>query len=148
MRIEDGAGTKSKPMKTKNNTVEGAGAARFRSTLAVATAESIDPIDLDTMLERVTLAGRRLLKGRGAAELKAYREAVRDFLKNSVRSAYQVKSERRWDRQGNPREYRIVTEINRHLEELTRMVLETQAPSLEILAKLDEIRGLLVDLFV
>lgn len=148
LRIEEGARSKHRPAKTIMGSMDGTGAGHFRAALAEVTAESREPVEIEAMLERVNRAGRELIKGRGVAELKAYREAVREFLKNSVRSSYHVKSERRWDRQGNPRDYRIVAEVNRHLEELTRMVLENQAPSLQILAKLDEIRGLLVDLWV
>jgi uncharacterized protein YaaR (DUF327 family) len=40
-----------------------------------------------------------------------------------------------------------VTKINQVLEELGTQVLESQQEPLKILAKIDEIRGLILDLF-
>jgi uncharacterized protein YaaR (DUF327 family) len=40
-----------------------------------------------------------------------------------------------------------VTKINQALEELGTQVLESQQEALKILAKIDEIKGLILDLF-
>lgn len=125
--------------------IGGTTAAQFRTALELAYTEN-HPVDIEAMLERIDDAGRELVTRRGVEELKAYREAVRDFLKEAIGSTYQMKQEQHWDRRGNSRDYRLIIKVNHNLDELTRLVLQTQAPSIELMAKLDEIRGLLVDL--
>ncbi|HBR35174.1 MAG TPA: hypothetical protein DD734_11110 [Firmicutes bacterium] len=79
--------------------------------------------------------------------LRAYRAAVRDFLKEAVSGSYQMKEESRWDRKGNRRVFCVVQKINQALEDLTTEVLQKNSESINVLAKIDEIRGLLVDLY-
>ena len=148
MRIEERSGSRQSLGKTTSDSGHTVDRARFESALASATTEPMNSGNLDEMLELINQTGRALVTGRGVAELKAYREAVREFLQESVRGSYQVKEERSWDHRGNHRKLRLVTEVNHRLEELTRIVMESQAPGIEILAKLDEIRGLLLDLLV
>ncbi|HHZ19674.1 MAG TPA: YaaR family protein [Firmicutes bacterium] len=120
----------------------------FRTTLATVTDQTGDGDNLEEILAQVDQAGKELAKNRGPAALKSYREAVRRFLEATVRQSFQMKDDRRWDRRGNLREYKIIVGVNQQLEELARMVLEEQTPKMQILAKLDEIRGLLVDLMI
>lgn len=121
---------------------------RFRVTLEMVNNQLGSAGNLEEILDKVDKAGRDLLKGQGVAELKAYREAVRKFLEATVRQSFEMKDERRWDRRGNHREYKLIVGINQQLEELARMVLEAQSSSMQVLSKLDEIRGLLVDLMI
>ena len=120
----------------------------FRTTLATVTDQTGDGDNLEEILAQVDQAGKELAKNRGPVALKSYREAVRRFLEATVRQSFQMKDDRRWDRRGNLREYKIIVGVNQQLEELARMVLEEQTPKMQILAKLDEIRGLLVDLMI
>ena len=120
----------------------------FRTTLATVTDQTGDGDNLEEILAQVDQAGKELANNRGSAALKRYREAVRRFLEATVRQSFQMKDDRRWDRRGNLREYKIIVGVNQQLEELARMVLEEQTPKMQILAKLDEIRGLLVDLMI
>jgi uncharacterized protein YaaR (DUF327 family) len=148
MRIEEHSGSRQSLGRTTSESGNAVDCARFESVLASATTQTMNPGNFDEMLDQITRAGRALVTGRSVAELKAYREAVRKFLQESIRGSYQVKEERRWDRRGNHRKLLLVKEVNQRLEELTRMVMESQAPGIGILAKLDEIRGLLLDLLV
>lgn len=150
MRIDEGNRSKSQLLKTDSPSAPLPGSptsARFRTALELAYSTE-HPVDLEEMLERIDSAGRDLVTRRGVEELKTYREAVRDFLKETVRSAFLMKEDHRWDQRGNPRDYRLVMKINHNLDELTRLVLQAQAPSMDVMAKLDEIRGMLIDLQV
>lgn len=149
MRIEDGNRPNQQLTRSESpqTVVIGTSAARFQTALELAYTGG-DSTDIEAMLARIDSAGRELVTRRGVEELKTYREAVREFLKEAVGSTYQMKSEQRWDRHGNSRDYRLILKVNHNLDELTRMVLKAQAPGIEIMSKLDEIRGMLVDLML
>ena len=81
------------------------------------------------------------------AELKAYRELVRSFLSEAVGRAYTLQSQTGWDRHGRQKMYAIVKEIDQHLAALAEDVRHGQERQLQIMGRLDAIRGMLVDLY-
>lgn len=102
---------------------------------------------LDRLLKEID-AQAELLKGsRSLATLRRYRELIQAFLETAVGEAYQLQQQIGVDRRGRRRLYLLVKKVNTAVEELTQMVLDSQRSGLEILAKLGEIRGLLVDLY-
>jgi uncharacterized protein YaaR (DUF327 family) len=58
-----------------------------------------------------------------------------------------MQEETLWDYRGQPKVMARVTKIDKALEELGEQMLSTQAEPLKILAKIDEIKGLILDLF-
>jgi uncharacterized protein YaaR (DUF327 family) len=102
---------------------------------------------LGELLEQITTQGRRLGEVPTYAELKRYRELVRSFLGEVVGRAYALQSETGWDRQGRQKLYSTIKEIDRHLSGLAEDVRAGQERQLEIMTKLDAIRGILVDLY-
>ena len=99
------------------------------------------------LLSQVDEAGKKLISERNMASLSEYREAVKDFMKKSLTDSYRLKEENRWDRRGNRRAFCIVEKVNKALEDLTTTVLENHEEVIGLMAKLDEIRGLLIDLY-
>lgn len=92
-------------------------------------------------------AAQNLIKERTLANLRRYREAVREFMKKVVAGSYQVKGSRRWDGRGNRKVFYLVEKVNYSLEQLATMVLQKQTDTMRLMAALDEIRGLLLDLY-
>ncbi len=101
----------------------------------------------DQLLSQVDEAAKKMLTQPSMETLRSYRAAVRDFLKEAIPGSYRMKGESRWDRRGNRRLFCVVQKINQKLEELTAAVLQKNAKPMELMAKVDEIRGLLVDLY-
>ena len=52
------------------------------------------------------------------------------------------------DRRGRHRIYSTVKKINKNLEELTQEILKSEKDHLKILAKIEDIRGLILDIFL
>ncbi len=102
---------------------------------------------LGALLEQITAQGKRLGEVPTYAELKAYRELVRSFLGEVVGRAYTLQSQTGWDRQGRQKLYSTIKEIDQHLTGLAEDVRHGQERQLEIMSKLDAIRGMLVDLY-
>ncbi len=103
--------------------------------------------NIQEFLQRLDEIGARLAKSFSIYDLKSYKEVLRGFLNETQRKAYTLKENTGWTRQGKPRIYQCIERINQELEELSQLVLSKQQNSLKILDKLDQIRGLLVDLY-
>lgn len=101
----------------------------------------------EQLLNRVDEASKHLLNQPSTENLRSYRQAVRDFLKDALQGSFRMKGESRWDRRGNRRVFCVVKKINKALEELTARVFKTNEEAIDVMAKIDEIRGLLVDLY-
>lgn len=95
-------------------------------------------------LAEIDEAGRRLAKRPIRAEIARYRALIGKFLKEASRQSNKV--EKKLDRRN--RAFILVRQIDQKLDELTEMLLSDQDRSLEILERLNEIRGMLVDLLV
>ncbi|HKM17926.1 MAG: YaaR family protein [Firmicutes bacterium] len=117
----------------------------FYTTLQEKTAASID---LDAALETIDLLGKKLRGQPTLANLKSYKAAVRSFLKQVLNATYEVSERRFIDRVGRRRLFIIVDRIDEQLEQLTQMVIDKQDTTLDLASKLDEIRGLLLDIIL
>ena len=119
---------------------------RFTADLSKAQ-DSLSKEKMNELLDKITEQGRRLGEVPTYAELKAYRELVRSFLGEAVGQAYTLQSQTGWDRQGRQKMYAVVKEIDHQLAELAEDVRQGQERQLQIMGRLDAIRGMLVDLY-
>jgi uncharacterized protein YaaR (DUF327 family) len=101
---------------------------------------------LKNLLERIDMQAQKLSERLDIAELKRYRSLVTEFLDVSVRHSSEYKREHTLDARGRHRIFGIVKKIDEELEMLTREVLKEQKDYIGVLAKLEDIRGLLVDI--
>ena len=99
---------------------------------------------LDSLMLTVDEAAQTLLKNPGEPELIRYTQAVRDFIRKAQGEAFHVSRE--FDRHN--RLYMIVREVDSQLAELTDKVLYTQGSALEMAARIQEIRGILLDMYI
>ena len=102
---------------------------------------------LSGLLDQITAQGNKLGTAPTYGDLKAYRELVRSFLGEVVGRAYTLHSETGWDRKGRQKMYSTIKEIDSHLAALTEEVRGGQEKQLSVMARLDAIRGMLVDLY-
>ncbi len=101
-----------------------------------------------TLLEQIDAQSEELKKGITPAGVKRYRKLVQNFMKEALQQSYSLDQESRWDRSGNRKVFVTVKKINESLEKLTDALLNKEKKHIDLVAKLDEIRGLLLDLYV
>jgi uncharacterized protein YaaR (DUF327 family) len=101
---------------------------------------------LKNLLERIDAQAEKLSARLDIAELKRYRSLVAEFIDISVKNSIEYKREHMLDARGRHRIFGIVRKIDTELETLTREVLRTQRDYICVLSKLEDIRGLLVDI--
>jgi len=73
---------------------------------------------------------------------------ISEFLEEAVRGFAKFSKESYLDRRGRHRIFAIVKRINQNLEELTQEVLKKERDHLKILARIEDIRGLILDIFM
>jgi uncharacterized protein YaaR (DUF327 family) len=102
---------------------------------------------LTQLMDAVHSAGSDLIDRPYHEEILRYKKAVRDFINYIVENAFDVqRSQTR--RGGKIKTHVQVQVIDSRLEELAAAILSGQTNQLERMSKLDEIKGLLVDLTI
>ncbi len=121
-----------------------------RGFSAVFFAEQVDDsaFDLVMALEEIDEFAKRLRESPVLENLLRYKKKVRVILRFLVEQSYNVQERTLYDVQGRRRLLVLVESIDQKLEELTREFLNQQSGSLDLVSRLDEIRGLLLDLQV
>lgn len=99
---------------------------------------------LDTLMGQVDQWGTELLENPTERTLVQYTQAVRNFIRKAQGQSFSV--ERNFDRHN--RLYTLVREVDQNLATLTDQILNKQGKALEMAARLQEIRGILLDMFI
>lgn len=102
--------------------------------------------ELQRKLEDIRLQGERLTRSMTVRELKLYRHMVKAFLEDTVRRGVGLKETKGWDRRGRGKRYKLLEEVDAMLVMMGEELLQTEEGRLDLLAKVGEIRGLLINL--
>lgn len=102
---------------------------------------------MNELLDQITDQGKKLGLVPTYAELKKYRENVREFIGEAVSRMYSMETQTGWDNQGRHKMYTIIRKVDDKLAEMTEDVRSGQERQMNILAKHDAICGMLVDLY-
>jgi uncharacterized protein YaaR (DUF327 family) len=93
--------------------------------------------------------GQKLVDRVDVKEYEKYRRLIREFLDEIVSNGYTFSRENAFASRGGRHRYIATVEtINKKLDELGKEVLSEQSDRIEILGKVDDIRGLLLDLML
>ena len=112
----------------------------------VAPSPDIEDGITGEMLDAVFEAGDRLKKRGDSVAFTAYRTAVQRFLGAVVRRALNVEEHASGSSILRRKRYTIVQIIDSKLEQLAAGMVSTQREQLDLLARVDEINGMLIDL--
>lgn len=103
---------------------------------------------LEELKNRLEEQGKKLTQRVDLGEFSRYRALISEILCEVVGSAFAYQKENGFDRRGRHSVYATVRKINEKLEELAGEILENNRNEIEILARIDEIRGLLLDILM
>lgn len=101
---------------------------------------------LKELLDGVHGAGDSLKNRPFSEEIKQYKKAVRDFLHYIVKNGYTVEEQISGANLLKRKKFTLVQVVDRKLEQLAAGILAGQSSQIDILARVEEINGLLVDL--
>ena len=118
----------------------------FRFTLMSAIEEEGLQERLGLMYEDITMQGKKITKHMDVADMRRYRALIKEFLNEIVNRSHKFSRENFLDRKGRHRVYGIIRRVDETLDELAQELMKDEKDHLAILAKVGEIRGLLLDI--
>ena len=118
----------------------------FRFTLMSAIEEEGLQERLGLMYEDITMQGNKITKHMDVADMKRYRTLIKEFMNEIVNRSHKFSRENFLDRKGRHRVYGIIRRVDETLDELAQELMKDEKDHLAILAKVGEIRGLLLDI--
>ena len=101
---------------------------------------------LNSMMEQITVQGDKISKHMDIKDMKKYRELVKGFLNEVVSRSHEFSRENFLDRRGRHRVYGIVRLVDKNLDDLAGELVKDEKDHLAIISKIDDIRGLLLDI--
>ena len=117
-----------------------------RFTLMSSIEESGLQERLSAMMEEITMQGKKLSKRMDIRDMKHYRRLIKEFMNEIVNRSHKFSRENFLDRRGRHRVYGMIKRVDAVLDELAGELLKDEKDALTILGKVDEIRGMLLDI--
>ena len=118
----------------------------FKFTLMSSLEEDGLQARLSLMMEDITMQGKKLGKHMDVRDMKHYRKLVQEFMNGIVNRSHKFSRENFLDRRGRHRVYGMIKRVNAALDELAQELMQEEKDHLAILGRIDEIRGLLLDI--
>lgn len=118
----------------------------FKFTLIRNIEEKDLQEKLSSMMEQITVQGDKISKHMDIKDMKKYRELVKGFLNEVVSRSHEFSRENFLDRRGRHRVYGIVRLVDKNLDDLAGELVKDEKDHLAIISKIDDIRGLLLDI--
>ena len=118
---------------------------RFYDELKIAETQKVH-IEFDNLVEEITKQGERFSRKPTFESLRIYKSMIMEFLKYVTKNMFAVEHNTGGTRM-KQKIYTVTKIIDTKLKSLTELIINQQTGNIELLATLDEIRGLLVDLY-
>jgi hypothetical protein len=116
-------------------------------TKILSGTQSMQHRELKDFLDRLNIQGEKLSKSLSLRDLDNFKAMVKLFLRSTFGQSRSLQENTFWDYNGRPKILAKITKINHQLEDLGQKVINEQTGPLDILTKIDEIKGLILDLF-
>ena len=100
---------------------------------------------LQQKLQDIHRQGERLARLMSVRELKLYQQMVKQFLEDTIRRGVGLKEVRGFDRRGRVKRYKLLDQIDETLVSMGEELLDSEEGKIELLNKIGEIRGLLIN---
>lgn len=101
---------------------------------------------LSGLMKEIEEQGSKIAKHMDIRDMKRYRNLVKEFMNEVASNSHAFSRENFLDRRGRHRVYGIVKEVDRSLDDLAQELLKEEKDNLAILNKIDDIRGMLLDI--
>ncbi|TJY38594.1 DUF327 family protein [Cohnella pontilimi] len=144
MKIQPGFYPINKTLQRGDTTARPASSQSFSDMMQQQEEERTQE-ELQRKLEDIRQQGDRLSRSMTVRELKLYRHMVKGFLEDTVRRGIGLKETKGWDRRGRGKRYKLLEEVDELLLGMGEELLQTEAGRLDLLQKVGEIRGLLIN---
>ena len=118
----------------------------FKFTLASAIRDDELSERLTSLMGKIDEQGKRISEHMDIRDMKQYRSLVKEFVNEVVNRSHEFSRENFLDRRGRHRVYGMVKLVDKNLDDLAEALVQDEKDHLDILGRVDEIRGLLLDI--
>lgn len=102
---------------------------------------------IKSLISDIEKQGAILSRRADMGELQKYREMITSLMNETVSNGFVFNKEGNIGMNGRNRVYVTIRKINEKLDEMTQKILNDEKSNLNILNDVDDIRGLLVDMY-
>ncbi|MDD9150674.1 MULTISPECIES: YaaR family protein [unclassified Sporolactobacillus] len=145
MPIKISGETKINESQTGRGTAALKSSASFESTLS-EKKQSLDADALKALLDKIDGQAQRVSSSRTIHDVQLYKQYVRSFMQEAVRTGLGTQQSRSWQQGGTKQQ--LVGIVDKKLIALTNDLLDKNKEGIDLLDRLGEIRGLLINLYV
>lgn len=101
--------------------------------------------EIENYIKQIKDIGRDLVITKGYNEVLKYKQVIQKYLKSVVDYTYEIdKKDSFW----NNNYFKTVNVVNQKLDSITRKFFEEEKKNIDIASQVDEINGLLIDLYL
>ncbi len=101
---------------------------------------------IDTLFDELTALADTILGRADLSMFERYRGRLRELLTEALKNAYILNSEYVTDLNGRQRVFATISIIDSKLDDLAKDILQENSGKLDYLSRVDEIRGLILDM--
>lgn len=102
---------------------------------------------IEALFGEMSRDAQNLLKGRNLSQFEAYRQRITFLLGEILHHAYLFEPERVRDGSGRERVFATIAVVDERMDRLGADLLSENSEQLNFMSRIDEIRGLIMDLF-
>ena len=118
----------------------------FKFTLQSAMEDKELMAKLEALMNDISTQGKLLSEHMDVRDMKRYRGLIKEFMNEVVNRSHKFSRENFLDRRGRHRVYGMVKLVDEKLDELAQVLVSGEKDHIDILNRVDEIRGLLLDI--
>lgn len=119
----------------------------FRRSLTNET-EAVYMRRIEGLMADITRQGEVVAKRADMGELQKYRAMVTSLINETVSNGFAFKKSGGMNSRGRSKVFAMIQQVNEKLDNMTKKILEEQKDNLDLLNDVDDIRGLLVDMYM
>lgn len=99
-------------------------------------------------MQEITEMGDRLGEKADIGMLNKYKSLIKELMDYTVSNGFKFTKSSSFDSRGRGKVFGIVKKVNEKLNQLTKDILEEEKDNIDVVASINDIRGLLVDMFL
>ncbi len=119
---------------------------QFKFTLASAIEDEELAERLKGLMSKIDEQGKKISEHMDIKDMRQYRALVKEFVNEVVNRSHKFSRENFLDRRGRHRVYGMIKRVDKNLDELAEALVADEKDHLDILGRVDDIRGLLLDI--
>lgn len=150
MKIKDFAGSTGNiiGITVKDDRVAAASAgSSFHNSLRQAEEMNYQQ-HIEELARKIADQGEKLSSKVDIGELRVYKKLISEFLAEAVGSSLKFSKQSLLDRRGRHKVFALIKKINTDLDLLTQDVISEEKDNIGILKRIDDIRGLILDMIL